>query len=104
LGSCAEAVRWAREHAGAVRVVLLDVAMPGEDGVACYAKVEEILRGTPIVFISGYAEGGRAQALAAEGKAAFLQKPFDPATLARALDEALEAGGAVIRGARPGPA
>jgi signal transduction histidine kinase/CheY-like chemotaxis protein len=97
-GSCAEAVRWARENAGTARVVLLDVAMPGEDGVACYGKVAELLRGTPIVFISGYAEGGRAQALAAEGKAAFLQKPFDLATLDRALGEAVRAGAATPAG------
>jgi len=84
-----EGLAWFREHAAEVRAVLLDVAMPGMDGLACREALLRLRGDVPIVFTSGYTRDGRAQALAARGEAGFLPKPFDARELAAALERAL---------------
>jgi CheY-like chemotaxis protein len=87
--SCDEAVRWLQEEERDVRIALIDVAMPGSDGVACFGILRRLLPDVPLMFISGHETGERAQGLAREGKAAFLPKPFDLKGLATAIDAAL---------------
>ena len=84
-GSAADGLRWLAAHPGDARAVLLDVAMPGMDGVACLEALRRLEPALRVVFISGYARDGRAQALAARGEAGFLAKPFDRAQLTAAV-------------------
>jgi signal transduction histidine kinase/CheY-like chemotaxis protein len=86
--SAEEGLAWFRGHAAEVRAVLLDVVMPGMDGLACREALLGIAPGARVVFMSGYAGDGRAQALAARGDAGFLAKPFDPAQLVEAIEAA----------------
>jgi CheY-like chemotaxis protein len=89
-----DALRWLAAHPGEARAAVLDVAMPGMDGVACFEALRRLEPALPVVFVSGYARDGRAQALAAGGEAGFLAKPFDRGQLAAAVESALRRGDA----------
>ena len=68
------AIEWLREHPGALDLVVLDMTMPGLDGVETFAELRRLdptLRG---VFISGYAE--EKYGTLPDGLIGFFQKPF----------------------------
>jgi len=70
-----------------VDVVVTDVVMPGLGG---RDLVREIRRGRPdlpVVFMSGYTDGGLDAEADLQGRAAFLQKPFSTAELVAAVRE-----------------
>jgi CheY-like chemotaxis protein len=90
--SAAEGIAWLEANPGAARAVLLDVAMPGMDGVGCLAALRRLEPALPVIFTSGYARDEEAQALVARGEAAFLPKPFDQAQLAAAVEAAARGG------------
>lgn len=77
----------ARIAAGAPDVVVLDVAMPGMDGLSfCRAlKASPRTSRLPVVILSG-ADTGEREAHAA-GADAFLQKPFSPLDLLGVVEE-----------------
>ena len=62
-------------------LVILDLTMPGMDGVDTLAALRAIAPDLPVVIASGYAEAGVAERFAVERPDAFLQKPIDSATL-----------------------
>ena len=66
-------------------VVLLDVAMPTEDGVTCFARLREIVPSLDVVVCSGYAGGAAVERLLADGARAFLEKPYTRDRLATVL-------------------
>jgi CheY-like chemotaxis protein len=69
--------------------VLLDVQMPGMNGIEAQASIRRARGAMPIIFITAHDDRVvRAQALAA-GAVAFLLKPFTDALLIRTLDAAL---------------
>jgi CheY-like chemotaxis protein len=65
--------------------VLLDLAMPGMDGRACFRAMKTRHPELRVVVCSGFSQTGGAQELLAEGAVAFVQKPYRTAELARAL-------------------
>lgn len=68
-------------------VVLLDLAMPGMDGVECFNRLRAIDPHARVVLTSGYAFQADVEACLREGAFAFLEKPY----LANLLIETLEA-------------
>ena len=73
-----------------IDVLLTDIVMPRTSGPQLVAKYQK-LRGTPVViYMSGYADDALSQ-YELDPAAVFLRKPFTPATLARAVREALDA-------------
>jgi two-component system cell cycle sensor histidine kinase/response regulator CckA len=86
--------RW-REQPEAVNVVLLDLVMPGKDGVATFDLLLAEGCRAPVVLSSGYHEAEIARRLAGRGIAGFLQKPYGMEDLGAALE-------AVLNG-RPAP-
>ncbi len=64
-------------------VILLDVMMPGMDGVTTMAKLREIpaLAETPIVFVTARVQAHDIQEYLSKGAAAVITKPFDPMQL-----------------------
>jgi DNA-binding response OmpR family regulator len=93
----AEALEVLRLPNAKVDLVLLDVVLPGQDGVALYADIAARWPGLPVLFMSAYP----AEILAAHGQtdltAPFLGKPYT-------RDELVAKVGAVIerrRTARP---
>ena len=80
-------IAYAREHT--VKVVVLDVWMPGTNGIEVQERLRELSPETRVVMITGREVSAiRAEALKG-GAFAFLVKPFDDETLLAAVREAL---------------
>jgi DNA-binding response OmpR family regulator len=78
-----------RANVDRVAVVLLDLSMPGIDGVETLAGIRALRPGTPAVIMSGYSEGEAAARLVGVGLATFVAKPFAPDDLVRSIRGAL---------------
>jgi two-component system, cell cycle sensor histidine kinase and response regulator CckA len=72
-----------------VRLVLTDVVMPEMSGRELAERLADLLPGTPVLFTSGYADGEifRRGLLAPQSE--FLDKPFSPDAVVRAVRERL---------------
>jgi DNA-binding NarL/FixJ family response regulator len=71
-------------------VVLLDMRMPGMDGIACLEAIEEQFPQTHVVFLSGVDEAELAQEALARGASAFVSKGIDPRDLAGVLRQVVD--------------
>jgi len=75
-------------------VLLTDIMMPGAmNGTAIVAEVRKLHPAMPVVYMSGYAEGGESRDRIVADGAAFLQKPFSKAQLADAIASAIDSSG-----------
>jgi two-component system, cell cycle sensor histidine kinase and response regulator CckA len=86
-----EALRLCRAFRGEIHLALVDVVMPemnGPDLVRALAALRPSLR---VLFMSGYTDETVGRHGLSESGAAFLQKPFLPAALARKVREVLDA-------------
>ena len=70
-----------REHAGEIRVVLLDLNMPGASAEDTFDAIRRIRPDVKVILISGYSQDRSAGRFAHPERAGFLQKPFLPSTL-----------------------
>lgn len=84
------AVETLRENAGAVRLVLLDLCMPGGEGAETYDSLREVVPGIPILVMTGYPELETRQQLGEREVAALVEKPFQPLRLFQILHDILE--------------
>lgn len=71
-------------------LVILDYAMPGLSGGDVAARILKLVRGQPILFVSGYSESEAIKRAAPQ--ATMLPKPFRPDALDAAVREALGQG------------
>ena len=70
-------------------VVLLDIVMPGMNGLQTLRKLREIEPGIPILISTGYSDRGAAQSLLDEGVDGFVNKPYHIETLAQQIERIL---------------
>ena len=84
-----EAVNIFREHAGEVVCILLDLSMPGMDGLAACSELRRIRPDVRVVLTSGYNEEEATQRFTGQGLAAFLQKPYEIKDLGDVLGQVL---------------
>lgn len=70
--------------------VLLDVRMPGIDGLAVQAALAGRGIGLPIVMLTGHGDVTLAVRAIKAGAVEFLEKPFERAALLRAVEAALD--------------
>ena len=70
--------------------VLLDVRMPGPDGLEAQRVLAEEEIALPIIFITGHGDIPMSVEAMKRGAVDFLTKPFEDETLLRAIDRALE--------------
>ncbi len=70
-------------------VVLLDLTMPGLDGLEVLAELRRLRPGVPVVLMTGYSTSDLARKPGAPAASALLQKPFTSQGLLAALQEAL---------------
>jgi signal transduction histidine kinase/ActR/RegA family two-component response regulator len=93
----ADAVARYREHAGRIRLVLLDLTMPEMGGAEALRAIRRIDAGARVLLSSGFDEVDALSALASEGIGGFVHKPYRPdellAKIHRALDPALPGQG-----------
>ena len=70
-------------------VVLLDLRMPGMDGLRCLELLRERHPGVKAIVLSGSDEPAAVEASFARGAVAFIQKSVDPADLASVIRQAV---------------
>ncbi len=85
-----EALEWL-DRAPPPAAVVLDMAMPGMDGPACFREMRARHPRLRVVLSSGFTRNVRVDELLAEGAVAFVEKPYRTADLARAVALATEA-------------
>ena len=71
---------------------LLDVTMPGMDGLELFEAIRAILPGLPVILMSGHSPQDIAGRLSKSDRAVHLQKPFRMATLKQAIQSARSSG------------
>ena len=68
-----EAIKIASE--GPIKLILMDVAMPGINGVDAFLEIKKILPECPVVIMTGHALESLLEIALAEGVKAVLNKP-----------------------------
>jgi CheY-like chemotaxis protein len=84
----AEAVDLLRDDRG-FDVVLLDMTMPRMNGLEAFRIIKEGQPDLPIVLTSGYSAQEAVGRFGADGVAGFIQKPFVPSALVKAMLDAM---------------
>jgi CheY-like chemotaxis protein len=80
-------------------VVVLDLQMPGIDGIEVLRRVKKGHPDTQVIILTGHGSDRERQLAAELGACAYLHKPVDINVLSRTMKDAY----AAIRRARPGP-
>jgi CheY-like chemotaxis protein len=70
-------------------VALLDLKMPGMDGLTLYREIKKLQAGTAAFLVTAYAGGSTAEAAIAAGICRVLPKPVDVPRLLPLIDEAV---------------
>jgi DNA-binding NtrC family response regulator len=70
-------------------LILLDIKMPGKDGIALMRQVKEKWPDIPAIIMSGYVTEETMKEVAKTDAAKFLAKPFTPDELVQAIDQVL---------------
>ncbi len=78
-----------KRHLEQIRVVILDLSMPGMDGKEALLALQKIRPGVRVVIASGYSEAEVMKLFAGQHVSGFLQKPFTSGQLAETLKRAL---------------
>ncbi|MFH0962972.1 MAG: response regulator, partial [Planctomycetota bacterium] len=76
-----EAVALFRDHADEIVCVILDLTMPGKDGVATFEALRRIKPDVRVILSSGYNEQEATQRFSGQGLAGFVKKPYEMETL-----------------------
>ena len=80
-------------NGGNIDLLLTDVVLKGINGKELASRITRLRPDLPVIFISGYTDGEIARRGLLEPDAAFVQKPFSPDTIVRAVSEYLRATG-----------
>jgi PAS domain S-box-containing protein len=90
-GDAAEAIVHCEQHRGAIHLILTDIVMPKISGPDLAKRLVAMRPEMRVLCMSGYTDDSIARHGFLESGAAFLQKPFTPATLTSKVREVLEA-------------
>lgn len=85
-----ETLRVVAQHGGPPDLLLTDVVMPGTSGRLLAQRLSEEYPDLNVLYMSGYTDDAIVHHGVLAPGVAFLQKPFTPATLTRAVREVLE--------------
>lgn len=85
----ADALTWLAQQAGQVQLLLVDMAMPGMDGVQLLRTIQQTYPGLPAVAMSGNLSREQGDELHRLGVHLQLAKPFSHDALLLAMHEAL---------------
>jgi CheY-like chemotaxis protein/signal transduction histidine kinase len=73
-----------------IRLIILDMVLPGLPGLEVFKQIHEISPEVPILLSSGFGRGPDVDQALLHGLAGFLQKPYRAETLGEAVRQALE--------------
>ncbi len=76
-----------KNRADEINMILLDMEMPGMNGLETMREIQKINAGIPIVISSGYAKEGKVEQALAEGAIDYLKKPYRLLDLGQKLKE-----------------
>ncbi|HXF94696.1 MAG TPA: PAS domain S-box protein [Gemmatimonadales bacterium] len=96
-----QAMELAERHAGPIHLLIADVVMPEIGGREVAARITALRPEVRVLYVSGYTEDAIAHYGVLDPAAAFLEKPFTPAILARRVRELLDAPPPVVPATRP---
>jgi CheY-like chemotaxis protein len=85
-----EALQMAARHVGPIHLLLTDVVMPGMRGHEVALLLESARPEMKVLYVSGYPDASIVHQGLLKPGLAFLQKPFGPDVLARAVRELLD--------------
>ncbi len=84
------ALRLAQQHRGPIHLLLTDVVMPALSGRQLAQQLAAVRPDVKVLYASGYTDDAVVRHGIVEAKAAYLQKPFTPAMLARKVRAVLD--------------
>lgn len=87
-----EALQWLRASGGAADAVMLDIALPGRDGLEVLAQLRTEFPGLPVLMLSTYPDKQFAVRCIRAGAAGYLNKSADPDDIVAALRKAASGG------------
>lgn len=87
-GTGQEAVALAKQYRP--EIILLDIKMPGQDGIAAAQKIMQVNPQTKIIFLTAYAYFNYAQEAVRCGAKDYLVKPVHPEDLRQAISVCVE--------------
>ncbi len=73
-------------------IVLMDVRMPGMNGVESFLEIQRMKPGTRVIIMSGYSVEQLLEQAVENGAWAVLQKPLDPAQIVKMIADMTPAG------------
>jgi DNA-binding NarL/FixJ family response regulator len=82
-------------------VVLLDIRMPGLDGITCLQRVRQRYPLLPVVMLSTYGDAEHVEAARTGGANAYVSKRIDPLVLPRLLREIVQGAAFAVHGLEP---
>ena len=85
-----DALLLAEQHASEIDILVTDVVMPRMNGLQLAGRVERLVPGVRVLFMSGYAGDADTQAYLDQPDVSFLEKPFTTDGLLRAVRTAIE--------------
>jgi DNA-binding response OmpR family regulator len=71
-------------------IALLDLKMPGMDGLELYRRIKELRAGTVAMIVTAYATDATARAALDAGAWRIVPKPVDPGSLLNLVEEAID--------------
>src|SRR3989339_1711946 len=71
-------------------LVILDIEMPGKDGIQVLKELKQISPKTPVIIITAYGSGDRVIKAMKYGAYEYIEKPFDIPRLMVVIEEALK--------------
>ncbi len=89
-GNGHDAVEIYRKSPDEIRLIILDMIMPGMSGSETFDLLKTIKPDTKILLASGYSMTGEAKGILDRGCDGFIQKPFDIKLLSRKIREILD--------------
>jgi DNA-binding NtrC family response regulator len=84
-----EALQTYQEKKDQIGVIILDVIMPGMNGLRTLEKLMQINPEAKVIMCSAYFDEGRLPELANFDICGFIQKPYTIGTLSKCMEEAL---------------
>ncbi|MBW2429127.1 MAG: response regulator, partial [Deltaproteobacteria bacterium] len=85
-----EAVDIFRRDNGRIDLIMLDMVMPGMDGLTAYEHLKKINPGVNVILSSGYSLTGVIKEILDKGCDEFIQKPFSLSQISRITRELLD--------------
>jgi len=85
-----EAVALSRRENGRIDLIILDMVMPGMDGLTAYERLKEINPKVKVILSSGYSLTGGVKEILDKGCDEYIQKPFSLSQLSLITRELLD--------------